>query len=542
MEQGHVRFHEKGEGRALIELAKQYPPKDAIREFVTNSLDARIQNITEDILVIVNPYARRVIVSDNGIGMKYNELITLPTSVGYSKKAGNVDMRGEKALGLLAFGSLGNTMHIISKHHEEKNSSYGYIRWQINESKEGITFCHEQIDASDVEKSFYGNFPHGTRIIIDNTNPHIMDKILTIPYLKNWLRILYNPALRKGIVNISLGRLDKRSRDTRSESLEPINYERTSSSELIDGEVSAQIKSEVYGNLEMLLFVDPEAIYDKVAVYSKDVLVYESIAELPEFSKSAVWTSGKVSGYINDHFNKLILGRVGIDRNRNAFKAWYNTLSELEERIKPVVDEKKKHGIRVKESNHIKVVYDTLTDVFKEFKRIIDIDNTYTRDSSGELILVEGAEPTKKRRTRKKEVEITEIFTERAGPGTFIDDPKGVPERVVPKRGILLGYPQPVEFEAKEAYLRSKLEELLGSPKIFLNSAHEDYKSRVDAKDSDIFRRYLVELIAKEVAFYEVKKAQKENKLVGEKSEIVDVTLQREEMFKFLALKRLGIK
>src|SRR3990167_11175533 len=107
MEDRYVRFHDRGQGRALIELAKQYPPKDAIREFVTNSLDARVPDTVEDILVMVNPSQRRIVISDNGTGMRYEDLVALPTSIGYSKKAGDVDMRGEKALGLLAFGSLG---------------------------------------------------------------------------------------------------------------------------------------------------------------------------------------------------------------------------------------------------------------------------------------------------------------------------------------------------------------------------------------------------------------------------------------------------
>jgi len=110
MEEQYVRFHDRGQGRALIELAKQYPPRDAIREFVTNSLDARLDSTVEDIVVMINPNERRVVISDNGHGIPYDEINQLPLNIGYSKKAGNVDARGEKALGLLAFGSLGDAI------------------------------------------------------------------------------------------------------------------------------------------------------------------------------------------------------------------------------------------------------------------------------------------------------------------------------------------------------------------------------------------------------------------------------------------------
>lgn len=47
-----ARFHEKGEGLALIELARQYPPMHAVREYVTNSLDEAIPGIPIDIAVM----------------------------------------------------------------------------------------------------------------------------------------------------------------------------------------------------------------------------------------------------------------------------------------------------------------------------------------------------------------------------------------------------------------------------------------------------------------------------------------------------------
>src|SRR3990172_8560016 len=103
----YVGFHSEGEGRALVELARGYNPKNAVREFVTNSLDARVKDKRVNISLIVDPFDRRVIISDNGCGMTNEELYARALSIGYSEKRGVTDQRGEKALGLLAFGSLG---------------------------------------------------------------------------------------------------------------------------------------------------------------------------------------------------------------------------------------------------------------------------------------------------------------------------------------------------------------------------------------------------------------------------------------------------
>jgi|TARA_B100002003_G_scaffold164865_1_gene153059 hypothetical protein len=541
MNDKYVKFHKKGGDRALIELCRRASPGKSIREFTTNCLDAKVPNKTEDIVVIVNSYNKKIIISDNGTGMKYNELTKLPLSIGYSKKSGNIDMRGEKALGLLSFGSLGDVMHIITRNHEDKSSDYGYSRWEINESKQKITYEDKKLNPRDIGRDYYGIFPHGTRIIIDRIPNHVMD-ILTIPNLKNWLRTFYNPSLRKGITNISLGRLDKRMQDPKTETLIEINYEKDSSSKLMDDIIPVNIKKEeMPGELEVLLYINPEAAYDNVAVYSKDVLVYDSIAELPEFSKSPVFTSGKVSGYINDHFNKLVLGRDGIDRQRNAFKSWLNTIKEVDEKLRPIVEEKKRHGKKVKEDKYIKEVFNVMSDIWEDIKKT-EVDDGYIRSKNGDLLLVKGNEPTKIRKIGSKGYR-TKLLTGRPpGPGSFKLDSKGHPERVNRKKGLPQGCPQPKAFPASEMHLRSKSDELLGSPAVYINSIHEDYKLRTELKDPNPFRRYIAELMAKETAYFEIRKAEKEKRLIGDRTEIVNNVLQKEEFFRFLTLKKLGLK
>ncbi|MAG45595.1 MAG: hypothetical protein CMH63_02365 [Nanoarchaeota archaeon] len=543
MSRVYARFHEKGQGRALIEMARQYDPKNAVREFVTNSLDAMVPGDDKigEISVVSFPNRRRVVVSDNGIGMGYDELTALPESIGYSGKAGKIDMRGEKGLGLLAFGSVGDVMHIISRTHNG-GTPYGYIRWEIDETKGTIPCDYEELGPKEVE-DFHGGFSNGTRVVMDMVNPHVMNKVLTISALTTWLRRLYTPALRNEIVDLKLGRVDSKNRGS-PKMLTPIDFSKGGSLEAVeDGTYQIEIKNqEEPGDLEVLLFVDPEGVRDKVGVYSKDVLVYQSLAELAEFEKSLVWTSGKVSGYVNDRFNKLILGREGIERKRNAFKAWYNAVKELEERIRPLVEEKRKPQKRRKEEVYIKRVFDALADVWKDIKKT-DIGQEYARSSEGEKVLVDGAEPTKERDGGERKPREDPIPGKPPGPGAFKGDPSGHPQKVVSRKGVPFGKAEPVEFPLSEIHLRSKLEDLLGvAPTLYLNSVHGDYKSRVDLNDNNIFMRYVLNLVAKEAAYYSVRKLEREGTLMGDRDEVVRVALQREETIKFLALDRLGIK
>ncbi len=535
-----VRFDEKGQHSAVYELATAYSPKKAMREFVTNAIDARISDTVEDIYLIINPFDRRLVISDNGIGMPLDFLLQLPEHIGRSYKRGRVDKRGEKGLGLLGFASLGEAMHMISRDYSDAEGRYGYVRWlKENETIKWDDKGAKNLSNEELEKFFYGNFPHGTRVIIDRVDSHIMDKLLTIPTLKEWVRTLYAPALRKGIVNIQVGKLDKRTKQPKVESLDAILYEKESSSQLVNEIIPIEIKNEdAPGRLEVLLFIDPEGAYDKVGVYSKDVMVYESLAELTEFSKSSIWTSGKVSGYVNDYFNKLILGRDGINRNTNSFKSWYNILKEIEEKIRPLVEETKRRGKKIKEDNQIRTVFDALADVYKEMQRE---GYEFVRSKNGLPTTIKGTPVENPTDPNLKKPVKPGKPRNIPGPGSFVEDSSGYLERVVHKRGIPFERPQPAKFPPHEAHLVSKSEYLLGKPIILLNEDHEEYNSRKDARDNS-FERFLTDVCSKEMSFYAIKKNEENGELIGDKLDVAIRVLRDAEQLKFRALRRLGIK
>lgn len=539
MGSGMVRFdQERGQDLALVELSKAYDEKRAIREFVTNGLDARIAGLSEDVSVISNPRQRRLMISDNGMGMSEQKLFSLPLRVGYSDKKGNIDMRGEKGLGILGFGSLGEVMHVISREYRGAvNAGYSYVRWEIG--NHGIRYEASTISAADVEQYFGGVFSHGTRVIVDRIGDHIMDKVLTTASLKKWLSKLYTPALRSGDVSLEVGRDDGKKRLVTR--VDPINYFVGSAALFMDEVLRVPIKNEeTPGGLEVVLFVNPESMGDAVSVFSKDVLVYDSLTNISELEGNLVWNSGKVSGFVNDKFNKLILGRDGIDKNSRAYRAWFETIKEIEDKLRPIVSELSRKGGHRSSAVEIKKAYEAMQDAFKELRKL-GFGGSLTRSADGELVRVVGAQPVESsgggggRRTRTHS-------GGHAGPGTFVEDESGFEERVVPRGPVPFGQPQPIDFPISEAHLRSKLEDQLGTPIIYLNSAHPDYKNRQSASDKTPFLRYIVDLVAKEAAGFEIRDNEKKGKLVGTASDSVREALEKAEFLRFHTLNRLGIR
>ena len=552
MQFSDVQLHEKGHGRVIMELAKAYHPRYAIREFVTNALDARIPETQENILVSINQPKKSLIVFDNGTGMPYDKLISLPKSVGYSNKAEHVDSRGEKGLGLLSFGSLGSRMHILSRPHEGNQDFYGHLLYEINNGK--LRHGHEKLSSQDLEAvrdRFYGNFPSGTRVVIEGIPQGIMDKFLTNTHpsnnLKQWLRQVYSPAIRNGDVNIHFGKYDKRSGSLKSETLDEIDYEdgREFAELFMDKTLSIPIKGQDEpGELEVLLYIDPEGAYDKVPVYSKDVQVYQSLAELDEFNRSPVWASGKVLGFVNDRFNKLVLGRDGIQRGSNAYKAWYEALSQVEEELKPIVEQHKKSVRKLQETKTIRQVMSAMHDAVRNLERegmpFQNIETgLYQEDSQGEMEKVKGQSPREPgpggRGSGGKKGG--------RGPGTYVKDEEGTRRRVSPKKGLPASFIQPIDFPLHEGHLRSRLEERIGGDHvIYVNSAHGDYTARSDSKDTSVFQRYLIELVSKEFSMLDALNEDKKGALRGEPLELLEEALLREEAIKFQAMNALKIR
>ena len=107
-------------GRGVFEVLAHISrsPLEALRQFVENASDAVEQSGRSDGRVVVRLVEgeaglAEVVVDDNGIGMSPVKMLHVLHSIGYSEKL-ELMLRGEKGVGLLAFGLIARELHLSS--------------------------------------------------------------------------------------------------------------------------------------------------------------------------------------------------------------------------------------------------------------------------------------------------------------------------------------------------------------------------------------------------------------------------------------------
>jgi len=537
-----VRMHEEGQRRVLLEVATQYEPHNVIREYVTNSLDETIPGQRLEIGVVMFPDWRRMIISDNAKGMSPQKLDSLRYSLGVSQKAGMVDKRGEKGLGILAFASVGERAYIISREAAAPTGEYGYLEL----AKRGqIDSGFKVINDSEVETNFRPGFDCGTTVVIDQIDPNIMSKVYSVAFVKNLLSELYTPALLKG-VKMSVGRIERAgrggvSKKPKLELVEPTEFQ---GDLLFDRGIEIKDDDGRPLILEAMLNFNQDGATDKVAVYSKDVRVYKSISELPEFARDRFWGCGKLSGYLNDQFSKLILGRDGIDRTRKQFSHWISAVDKVRNELKDTVDSRIKRAPKQRETEVFREAWNALADAYKHLDRIYPSSLFVKAAVHGEEKRVIGVPPIEEPPRERREASQSHEESSRKGlgltGGTYREDNLGTTLKVSPKRSISIGFPSALEFPLAEAQLRSKLEDKLGQPMIYINVTHRDYMSRANTKSSkDELMKYIIDVCAKEISLAEANEAISQR--VATSEDAVRNALLRAENIKYGAFSGLGL-
>src|SRR5712692_7839268 len=107
-------------GAALRLLSEVYPDaRRALAEFIANAADAFIlgerQGMRKNWRCEVHLSEQEIKVIDNGPGITRERLLELPSRVTLSAKAGDLQQKGHKAIGLLAYSSFCKEMRIISR-------------------------------------------------------------------------------------------------------------------------------------------------------------------------------------------------------------------------------------------------------------------------------------------------------------------------------------------------------------------------------------------------------------------------------------------
>jgi len=393
--------------------------------------------------------------------MSKERLIALPENIGLSEKIVYVNERGEKGVGLLAFASLGKSVHIISR--EKGNSLFHYLRYENNE-KELVPYYGGSLTNSNTERDFYGGFQQGTQVIID-CNPIILNKSLKEDLVERFIQETYWPLLKRRDASLKI-------QGSKNSYLKKIIPPSLDGIVLLNEELEFEAKKSRETNLLKLfvhLVFNPESEDGRVRVFSKDVRVYDSILQMEDnLSKCEFWKCRQITGYINEPNLKLTLGRDGIQKNSRAYEGLIEKLEQIHEKYWPQI---KARIQQQKEEKASKIVADVWKDILKAY---------------------EDTEPLNKR-------------TRTPNP---IPKPCPIPKpkKPVNKRKRVLHFEQPriYEFGMTESQLRAKLDDRMGEPVVAINKGHIDYKIFVtEEKDPKKQREYILSISAHPIAIWE---------------------------------------
>ncbi len=486
-----------GQERIMVDLARRYEkePLLALKEYITNALDAvdAKKNKTENgkITVALDPYSRSLIVVDNADGMSQNYMNELSLKIGHSPKYGKIDQRGEKGVGLLAFGSLGNALHVVSREATLANVSYNYVNWTKEQvsGEERIKAYGSKFrkDEKEIIQDFYGAFRNGSMIVLNLTEDVFKEK-LTSDDIVRFIQETYLPLLFNQRVAFNFAEV---SRDkNRIAGLE----ERVIKTPEIVGDVFLEEKIDFVSmrakkgslpekcELDVMLVFNGEDDTGKVGVYSKDVKVYDSITELDrDFKKDPFWSCGHIQGYVNEPLLRLTLGRDAfIQRNvadTHIYKDMKNVLMEISRKWWPKISEQIEKAKIQKSDERLDEVFALLEEAYQVGTPIcVKRRITKPRDRGSDT--ADGSKPSESDKRDESDSE---------DEGDEDDDE--------PRRRRLPYHPRKLQFDKPEENLRSKCDvDLNGNRFIAINETHTDYVNIVRRGTIADERAYLLDV------------------------------------------------
>ena len=503
-----------GQERAILEVGDIYTdPLLAFKEYVTNGVDAIYRRMREEkgfsggvLDIKIDPSNGRVVVSEDGIGMPVDRVRALPASIFAGDKLGRPDERGEKGIGLLSFISMGGrnrgtNVDIISRVARQGN--YGHLNYSVKDGRLYPDFS--TLTEGDVEKLFFGGFEQGTRVVLNLNRAIFNDHFKNPVDIRKFLRDTYNPLL---INNNVLVCLEDMASGKGSQPLEHGRYP----GEPIIGDRGKTYQYEAIADLgeggkgteifrfHALLFADPDSRTRKIGLYAKDVRVYDSIARLlerdPAVAALPLWSSGYISGFINNLNLGLVLGRDGIRRGTQPYKMLVKKLQEMNDMLWPNIESLVSRRVSEQQNK-------ALMDAWNEF-----------------------------RQNYKGTTPIDVIRRSREGISNNPKKPKTPqsPEKDEGDGGRRVPFNVPVLEDfglTGDEELRSRAKVISGDRLIAVNSGHRDYKRFVVNGDLEERQRYLVHVLASEAAVIEVETALTRGSLRGSSSEISRRALHR---------------
>lgn len=504
-----VRMTEEGQDFLILQLSQQYSskPMDALREYVTNAVDAI--SLTEEprdgeIKISLDPKSSRIYVSDNANGLSLEELAKLPIKIGESVKRGKIDQRGEFGWGLLSFGSLGDRLHFITR--QPGSSNYGYLIYEVGK---GAIEYEEPITLRDRDMlDFGGPFSQGTRIIL-HADKDVFNQKFRSADVRSAIQEIYWPILVEEGLQFYLELIDGKVSQISQPRIrgEHILPQRTFPFEVKtrDGIVQHELRAN--------LWLDIKTDTGKVPVYSKGVRIYRDIPELAEtaLSDCGLWRCKQIRGYINEPNLSVTLGRDTINkiRDSNVYNSLVEILRHIDDILWPEVEEKLAKVRKEKDSELINSTYYLLRKVYQDE----DLLPIYRRRRR------EVVEPIEPRKIIEWGIQTPTQDKDKSKPNRDSEDADD-------RRRWPFDFPDWYDFDTPENHLRYKLEARVGNPTAAINSGHKDWKRVVELNpDSEEAKEYILRAQAEPLALWESQKAVEDGFVIYESPEeqIADV-------------------
>jgi hypothetical protein len=498
-----IRLPDEIHERICYQLATQYSdPLKALREYVTNSVDA-IDDLNDNshnglVKILLVPEEKRIVIEDNAAGMNWKKLESVPENIGNSDKYEKGDLRGEKAVGILAFGSIGEYVHIISK--QENEGKFNYIRL---EKKKNRVSAHpeegpELLTSRELKEGFFGSFEHGTKVVIDS-NPYLLKHDLSSDIVENFIHEAYLPLLMKNkimfkIVGKQGGIMRKIKAPSMDDGITLIN-------ENLSFEVKKSRQTENYEVGTYLVF-HPERDGGKVGVYSKDVQVYDSVLSLEKrLSKFELWNCGQISGFINEPNLEITLGRDKINKNTMAYQGLIEFLEGIHEKYWPQIRVTVEKSKKEASNKFAKEAWDLLQKAYQ----LSDPLNKGVRLPTGGGGGSGGGGGGKggKKRTRK----------------------------------LPFGTPRILDFGTGEEHLRARKGYSI-DPIVEVNSLHRDFEENViKAKRPKQALDYLLEVTTPFISLFEIEDAEEKGRRFGDRDRVIAEMIRRFQDLKYAAMR-----
>ncbi|MFC1585217.1 ATP-binding protein [Fibrobacterota bacterium] len=296
----------------------------AVCELVENSIDANGKNIQivrkrKDKFVYLEFF-------DDGDGIKLNEerlpdfkyvathiCDSLKRYLSVEEKSG---IHGEFGIGLLGFWSLGKELHLFSKGGDDK--AYEMV---MKAGKQSFKVFPSRLDM----------LGYGVRIIIGPLH-QTTKGILSGERMQKYLAVELRDRLKKLKVNLSI--YDKVAR--KKLKVIPQKY----SGERIK-EISRLCTRHGEIALELYYSVKKEDMNTHITLSKDGTRVKNSIADLEHFDHEP-WTSGFFEGIIDCPFINLTPGTRDAIINDEKYSAFVDTLSDIENRLIGLMEERKR--------------------------------------------------------------------------------------------------------------------------------------------------------------------------------------------------------